>query len=224
MKLLLVEDDKTTLEYIQKGFQEEGFSVDVADNGPDGLYFATTGEYDLLILDRMLPRMDGLSLLSGLRAIGNLTPVIILSALTHVDERIKGLEAGSDDYLAKPFSFQELLLRANNLIHRQQPQQQTGELTIEDLTMDLLGHRVLRDGNEIKLQPKEFQLLRYLLEHQGQVISRTMLFETVWEYHFDPKTNVIDVHVAKLRKKLEANEKSQLIHTVRGAGYVVRTA
>jgi len=224
MKLLVVEDDKTTLEYIQKGFQEEGFSVDVADNGPDGLYFATTGEYDLLILDRMLPRMDGLSLLSGLRAIGNLTPVIILSALTHVDERIKGLEAGSDDYLAKPFSFQELLLRANNLIHRQQPQQQTGELTIEDLTMDLLGHRVLRDGNEIKLQPKEFQLLRYLLEHQGQVISRTMLFETVWEYHFDPKTNVIDVHVAKLRKKLEANEKSQLIHTVRGAGYVVRTA
>tara|TARA_B100000795_G_C22804019_1_gene443725 strand:+ start:2784 stop:3458 length:675 start_codon:yes stop_codon:yes gene_type:complete len=224
MKLLVVEDDKTTLEYIQKGFQEEGFSVDVADNGPDGLYFATTGEYDLLILDRMLPRMDGLSLLSGLRAIGNLTPVIILSALTHVDERIKGLEAGGDDYLAKPFSFQELLLRANNLIHRQQPQQQTGELTIEDLTMDLLGHRVLRDGNEIKLQPKEFQLLRYLLEHQGQVISRTMLFETVWEYHFDPKTNVIDVHVAKLRKKLEANEKSQLIHTVRGAGYVVRTA
>jgi two-component system OmpR family response regulator len=168
--------------------------------------------------------MDGLSLLSGLRAIGNLTPVIILSALTHVDERIKGLQAGGDDYLAKPFSFQELLIRANNLIHRQQPQQQTAELTIEDLTMDLLGHRVLRDGNEIKLQPKEFQLLRYLLEHQGQVISRTMLFETVWEYHFDPKTNVIDVHVAKLRKKLEANEKSQLIHTVRGAGYVVRTA
>jgi two-component system OmpR family response regulator len=224
MKLLVVEDDKTTQEYIQKGFQEEGFSVDVADNGPDGLYFATTGEYDLLILDRMLPQMDGLSLLSGLRAIGNLTPVIILSALTHVDERIKGLQAGGDDYLAKPFSFQELLIRANNLIHRQQPQQQTVELTIEDLTMDLLGHRVLRDGNEIKLQPKEFQLLRYLLEHQGQVISRTMLFETVWEYHFDPKTNVIDVHVAKLRKKLEANEKSQLIHTVRGAGYVVRTA
>ena len=224
MKLLVVEDDKTTQEYIQKGFQEEGFSVDVADNGPDGLFFATTGEYDLLILDRMLPRMDGLSLLSGLRAIGNLTPVIILSALTHVDERIKGLQAGGDDYLAKPFSFQELLIRVNNLIHRQQPQQQTTELTIEDLTMDLLGHRVLRNGTEIKLQPKEFQLLRYLLEHQGQVISRTMLFETVWEYHFDPKTNVIDVHVAKLRKKLEANEKSQLIHTVRGAGYVVRTA
>jgi len=224
MKLLVVEDDKTTQEYIQKGFQEEGFSVDVADNGPDGLFFATTGEYDLLILDRMLPQMDGLSLLSGLRAIGNLTPVIILSALTHVDERIKGLQAGGDDYLAKPFSFQELLIRVNNLIHRQQPQQQTTELTIEDLTMDLLGHRVLRNGTEIKLQPKEFQLLRYLLEHQGQVISRTMLFETVWEYHFDPKTNVIDVHVAKLRKKLEANEKSQLIHTVRGAGYVVRTA
>lgn len=222
MKLLVVEDDKTTQRYIQKGFQEQGFAVDVAETGPDGLYLATTGQFDLIILDRMLPQMDGLALLSGLRAMGNGTPVIILSALSHVDERIKGLQAGGNDYLAKPFSFQELLIRANNLIQRQQPQQETTELKVDDLMMDLIGHKVIRAGSEIKLQPKEFQLLRYLLEHQGQVISRTMLFETVWEYHFDPKTNVIDVHVAKLRKKLEANDRSQLIHTVRGAGYVVR--
>ncbi|WP_101757911.1 response regulator transcription factor [Oceanicoccus sp. KOV_DT_Chl] len=222
MKILVVEDDKTTQEYIQKGFQEQGFAVDVADTGPDGLYLATTGHYDLLILDRMLPQMDGLDLLSGLRAMGKNIPVIILSALTHVDERIKGLQAGGDDYLAKPFSFQELLIRANNLVRRQQPQYETTELKVDNLVMDLVGHKVTRSEYEIKLQPKEFQLLRYLLEHQGEVVSRTMLFETVWEYHFDPKTNVIDVHVAKLRKKLEANGQSQIIHTVRGAGYVVR--
>lgn len=222
MKILVVEDDKATLEYIQKGFQEQGFAVDVAETGPDGLYLATSGHYNMIVLDRMLPQMDGLALLSGLRAMHNLTPVIILSALSHVDERIKGLQAGGDDYLAKPFSFQELLIRTNNLIHRQQPRQETTELRIDNLVMDLIGHKVIRADSEIKLQPKEFQLLRYLLEHQGQVISRTMLFETVWEYHFDPKTNVIDVHVAKLRKKLEANNQGQLIHTVRGAGYVVR--
>ncbi|MFT4636082.1 MAG: two-component system OmpR family response regulator [Arenicella sp.] len=224
MKILIVEDDQTTQAYIKKGFQEQGFAVDIAETGPDGLYLATTGNYDLIILDRMLPQMDGLALLSGLRAMANLTPVIILSALSHVDERIKGLQAGGNDYLAKPFSFQELLIRANNLIHRQQPQLATTELKVDNLVMDLVGHKVTRAGIEIKLQPKEFQLLRYLLEHQGQVISRTMLFETVWEYHFDPKTNVIDVHVAKLRRKLEKNDPGPLIHTVRGAGYVVRAS
>jgi two-component system OmpR family response regulator len=222
MKMLIVEDDKTTQEYIQKGFQEQGFAVDVAATGPDGLYLATTGLYDLIILDRMLPQMDGLALLSGLRAMNNLTPVIILSALAHVDERIKGLQAGGNDYLAKPFAFQELLIRANNLIYNHQSLQESTELKVDNLVMDLVGHKVVRAGSEIKLQPKEFQLLRYLLEHQGQVISRTMLFEAVWEYHFDPKTNVIDVHIAKLRKKLEANDSGQLIHTIRGAGYVVR--
>lgn len=222
MKMLIVEDDKTTQEYIQKGFQEQGFAVDVAATGPDGLYLATTGLYDLIILDRMLPQMDGLALLSGLRAMNNLTPVIILSALAHVDERIKGLQAGGNDYLAKPFAFQELLIRANNLIYNHQSLQESTELKVDNLVMDLVGHKVIRAGSEIKLQPKEFQLLRYLLEHQGQVISRTMLFEAVWEYHFDPKTNVIDVHIAKLRKKLEVNDSGQLIHTIRGAGYVVR--
>jgi len=228
MKLLVIEDDKTTSDYIQKGFQEQGDIVDRAENGPDGLFFATSNEYDLIILDRMLPKMDGLTLLSALRAASISTPVIILSALGHVDERIKGLKTGADDYLSKPFSFQELQVRANILVQRQQQnndpnQGPVTELIIDDLVMDLMGYKVTRSGVELKLQPKEFQLLRYLLEHQGQVVSRTLLFEFVWDYHFDPKTNVIDVHVAKLRKKLEENGQSQLIHTVRGAGYVVRT-
>ncbi|MFO6423393.1 winged helix-turn-helix domain-containing protein [Motilimonas sp. KMU-193] len=224
MKILTIEDDITTLEYIQKGFQEQGHTVDTATEGPDGLFLATTQEYDLIVLDRMLPKMDGLKLLSALRATGNQTPVIFLSALSHVDERIKGLKAGSDDYLTKPFSFQELLVRAEILMQRKQHQpQQVTELSIADLVMDLVGHKVTRGSREIRLQPKEFQLLRYLLEHQDQVVSRTLLFESVWDYHFDPKTNVIDVHVAKLRKKLEEEGESQLIHTVRGAGYVVRT-
>ena len=224
MKLLLVEDDSTTREYLLRGLREQGYIVDEAANGVDGLHLATTGEYDLMVLDRMLPQLDGLSLLSALRASGSSTPVIILSALSNVDERIKGLKAGGDDYLTKPFSFAELLLRIANLTNR------TGagttrltELQAQDLVMDLVGHRVTRGGDEIKLQPKEFQLLQYLLEHQDQVVSRTLLFEAVWDYHFDPRTNVIDVHIAKLRKKLEAGGRSQLIHTVRGAGYVVRT-
>jgi two-component system OmpR family response regulator len=176
----------------------------------------------------MLPKMDGLALLSAMRAANINTPVIILSALGHVDERIKGLKAGGDDYLAKPFSFQELYIRASILVERNTISQKTNgpvtELTIDNLVMDLVGHKVTRGGIELPIQPKEFQLLRYLLEHQNKVISRTLLFESVWDYHFDPKTNVIDVHVAKLRKKLEENNQSQLIHTVRGAGYVLRTS
>jgi two-component system OmpR family response regulator len=226
MKLLVIEDDTTTLAYIKKGFVEQGHVVDTAENGPDGLFFATSNRYDLVVLDRMLPKMDGLTLLTALRAANINTPVIILSALGHVDERIKGLQAGGDDYLAKPFSFQELYIRASILVERSNSSAQTNgpatELTIADLVMDLVGHKVTRAGKALTIQPKEFQLLRYLLEHQDQVVSRTLLFESVWDYHFDPKTNVIDVHVAKLRKKLEDNGQSQLIHTVRGAGYVVR--
>lgn len=227
MKLLVIEDDVTTLAYIKKGFVEQGHIVDTAENGPDGLFFATSNNYDLVVLDRMLPKMDGLALLAAMRAATIKTPVIILSALGHVDERIKGLQAGGDDYLAKPFSFQELYIRASILVERYSASSQDNgpatELSIDDLVMDLVGHKVLRAGKELTIQPKEFQLLRYLLEHQDQVISRTLLFESVWDYHFDPKTNVIDVHVAKLRKKLEENGQSPLIHTVRGAGYVVRT-
>ncbi|GAC13910.1 winged helix-turn-helix domain-containing protein [Aliiglaciecola lipolytica] len=229
MKLLVIEDDATTRSYIQKGFQESGAIVDTADNGPDGLFLATSNEYQVIILDRMLPKMDGLALLAALRAASINTPVILLSALGHVDERIKGLKAGGDDYLSKPFSFQELHLRATILASRQKQLSDPNygpitKLSIADLEMDLVAHTVKRAGVELKIQPKEFQLLRYLLEHQGQVVSRTMLFEAVWEYHFDPKTNVIDVHVAKLRKKLEEDGQSQLIFTVRGAGYVVRTS
>lgn len=228
MKLLVIEDDSTTRDYIQKGFQESGSIVDAADNGPDGLFLATTEHYDIIILDRMLPKMDGLAVLSALRAANIQTPIIILSALSHVDERIKGLKVGADDYLTKPFSFQELFVRATIQVDRQKQLADpnngpTTLLTVADLSMDLVGHKVTRGANEIKLQPKEFQLLRYLLEHKEQVISRTMLFEAVWDYHFDPKTNVIDVHIAKLRKKLEEEDQSQLIFTVRGAGYVVRT-
>ncbi|MBL4630438.1 MAG: response regulator transcription factor [Paraglaciecola sp.] len=227
MKLLVIEDDKATLDYIKKGFMEQGAVVDTAENGPDGLFFATSNSYDIVILDRMLPKMDGLTLLAAMRAAKINTPVIILSALGHVDERIKGLQAGGDDYLTKPFSFQELNIRATILAKRHNLSSQSNgpvtELTVDNLVMDLVGHKVLRDGKELSIQPKEFQLLRYLLEHQDQVVSRTLLFESVWDYHFDPKTNVIDVHVAKLRKKLEENDQSQLIHTVRGVGYVVRT-
>jgi len=224
MKLLLVEDDSTTRDYLLRGLQEQGYNVDQAANGVDGLHLATTGHYDLMVLDRMLPQLDGLSLLSALRASGSRTPVIILSALSHVDERIKGLKAGGDDYLTKPFSFTELLLRIANLTNREGAgTTRSTELKAQDLVMDLVGHRVTRAGEEIRLQPKEFQLLQYLMEHQDQVVSRTLLFEAVWDYHFDPRTNVIDVHIAKLRKKLEAGGRRQLIHTVRGAGYVVRT-
>lgn len=228
MKLLVLEDDSATSDYIQKGFQESGAIVDVASNGPDGLFLATTENYDIIILDRMLPKMDGLTVLCALRAANIYTPVIILSALSHVDERIKGLKIGADDYLTKPFSFQELFVRATIQVDKQKqlvdPENRPKTiLTIGDLSMDLVGYKVMRSNKEIKLQPKEFQLLRYLIEHKEQVISRTMLFEAVWDYHFDPKTNVIDVHIAKLRKKLEEEDQSQLIFTVRGAGYVVRT-
>ncbi|MFT6955122.1 MAG: two-component system OmpR family response regulator [Halieaceae bacterium] len=223
MKILVVEDDDTTLEYLKKGLQENGYTVDVAQTGPDGLFLATSESYALILLDRMLPQLDGLAVLAALRAAGDSTPVIILSALGQVDERIEGLSAGGDDYLTKPFSFAELLIRVNKLIARSSGTgEQRTQLDVADLSMDLLGHRVFRAGSEIKLQAKEYQLLRFLLEHLGQVVSRTLLFESVWDYHFDPKTNVIDVHIANLRKKLESNDQSQLIHTVRGAGYVVR--
>ena len=229
MKLLIIEDDATTLDYIVKGFHEKGHSTDSASTGPDGLYLATTGAYDVIVLDRMLPQMDGLTVLSAIRATNNHTPVIILSALGHVDERIKGLRGGSDDYLAKPFSFQELLVRCEILYQRRNVQvqsqvepQRMGLLTYAHLSMDLMAHKVYVVDQELKLQPKEFRLLRYLLEHQEQVVSRTQVFEAVWDYHFDPKTNVIDVHVARLRKKLEAYHPVQLIHTIRGTGYVLR--
>ncbi len=219
MKVLLVEDDATTIDYVVKGFVEQGHSIETANDGHQGLLLATSMPFDLIILDRMLPQLDGLKLLAALRATGNKTPVLILSALSHVDERVKGLRAGGDDYMTKPFAFSELLVRAEKLMQRGASQPAHTELVVGRLVMELLTRKVTLNGSEILLQPKEFQLLKYLMEHPNQVISRTLLFEAVWDYHFDPRTNVIDVHIAKLRRKFEELGHGELIETVRGAGY-----
>ncbi|WP_065204508.1 response regulator transcription factor [Shewanella woodyi] len=222
MKILLVEDDATTIEYVVKGFTEQGHNIETASDGHQGLLLATSMKYDLILLDRMLPHLDGLKLLAALRATGSQTPVLILSALSHVDERVKGLRAGGDDYMTKPFAFSELLVRAEKLMQRGLSQPAETGLTVGNLVMELLTRKVTLDGNELMLQPKEFQLLKYLMEHPNQVISRTLLFEAVWDYHFDPRTNVIDVHIAKLRRKFEELGFGELIETVRGAGYRLR--
>ena len=223
MKILIIEDDGATIDYIAQGMMENGFVVDKSVDGQDGLFMALNNEYCLIILDRMLPGLDGLTLLQTLRASGRKTPVLILSALDSVDEKVKGLRQGGDDYLTKPFAFAELLARAELLIRRgDHAADKKTELKVADLKMDLLAYEVKRGQRIIDLQPREFQLLRYLLEHKGQVVSRTILFEAVWDYHFDPGTNVIDVHIARLRKKIDVAGEKILIHTVRGAGYVVR--
>ncbi|MCL1063447.1 response regulator transcription factor [Shewanella benthica] len=222
MKILLVEDDVTTIEYVVKGFIEQGHNIETASDGHQGLLLATSMNYDLVILDRMLPQLDGLKLLAALRATGSQTPVLILSALSHVDERVKGLRAGGDDYMTKPFAFSELLVRAEKLMQRGLSQPTETKLSVGNLVMELLTRKVTLDGSELMLQPKEFQLLKYLMEHPNQVVSRTLLFEAVWDYHFDPRTNVIDVHIAKLRRKFEELGFGELIETVRGAGYRLR--
>lgn len=222
MKILMVEDDATTIEYVVKGFIEQGHNIETATDGHQGLLLATSMKYDLIILDRMLPQLDGLKLLAALRATGSQTPVLILSALSHVDERVKGLRAGGDDYMTKPFAFSELLVRAEKLMQRGESQPLVTDLNVGPLAIELLTRKVTLDGQEILLQPKEFQLLKYLMEHENQVISRTLLFEAVWDYHFDPRTNVIDVHIAKLRRKFEELGHGELIETVRGAGYRLR--
>ncbi|MFQ6372277.1 response regulator transcription factor [Shewanella sp. YIC-542] len=222
MKILLVEDDVTTQQYIVKGFQAQGHQIAAAGDGLQGLAQAESGQFDLLILDRMLPSLDGLTLLETLRRQGDKTPVLILSALSHVDERVKGLRAGGDDYMTKPFAFSELLVRSEKLMQRGQSQPATTDLQVGALRMELLTRRVTLDDAELQLQPKEFLLLKYLMEHANQVVSRTLLFEAVWDYHFDPRTNVIDVHIAKLRRKFEDLGHGNLIETVRGAGYRLR--
>jgi len=219
-KLLVIEDDDATASFIAKGMAEEGFTVDRADNGRDGLFLATDGAYDAIVLDRMLPKMDGMAVLAALRAAGIETPVIILSALGTPDDRVAGLTAGSDDYLTKPFAFAELLARVRLLLRKRGagPAVVTS-FSCDDLEMDLLSRRVRRGGRPIELQPREFRLLEYLLRHAEQVVTRTMLLEGVWDYHFDPGTNVIDVHVSRLRRKLDDGSDRPLLHTVRGAGY-----
>lgn len=221
MRILVVEDDKTTRLYLKKALTEQGYEVDCAENGQDGLFSALEFDYQLIVLDRMLPKLDGLSVLSMLRKAGKETPVLILSALDSVSERVKGLQEGGDDYLVKPFALSELLIRIEILIKRKSntPQVAENTLTVADLKMDLLSHKVKRGETELMLQPKEFKLLRYFMEHAGQVISRSLLFEAVWDYQFDPQTNVIDVHIARLRKKVEIDGKPILLETVRGMGY-----
>ncbi|SEL88148.1 two component transcriptional regulator, winged helix family [Sphingomonas palmae] len=219
-KILLVEDDASTADFIAKGLGEEGFVVDRATNGRDGLFHATDGSYHCIVLDRMLPGMDGMAVLAGMRGAGVETPVIVLSALGAPEDRIKGLTGGADDYLTKPFTFAELLARIRLLIRRGAPSNAPDTLLrCDDLEMDLLARRVRRGGKAIDLQPREFRLLEFLLRHVDQVVTRTMLLEGVWDYHFDPGSNVIDVHLSRLRKKVDEGFARPLLHTVRGAGY-----
>jgi two-component system, OmpR family, response regulator len=225
MRLLIIEDDRDAASYMEKGLKESGHAVDVVHSGREGLLMAAGGEYDVLIVDRMLPELDGLSLVRTLRATNNNTPVLFLSALGQVDDRVKGLRSGGDDYLAKPYAFSELLARIESLGRRRQGPLASGPETVlryDDLVMDLLARRVERGGREIDLQPREFKLLEVLLRHAGQVMTRTMLLEKVWDYRFDPQTNVIDVHISRLRQKIDKGFPHPLIHTVRGAGYSLR--
>ena len=223
MKLLLIEDDAVTDEYLVKALMEAGHHVDHAADGLGGLNLAMSGDFDVMIVDRMLPSLDGLSLIETFRKAGRDTPVLILSALDDVDERVRGLRAGGDDYLTKPFAFAELLARIEAVALRRAggaaPQT---KLQTADLTLDLLSREVRRGDRKIELKAREFSLLEYLMRHAGQVVTRTMLFESVWDFHFDPKTNVIDVHISRLRKKIDEGEAQPLIHTVRGAGYMLR--
>ncbi len=223
MRLLIVEDDAEAAAYLVKAFREAGHVADHAPDGLEGYAMAQGGGDDVLVVDRMLPRMDGLSVIRSLREQGETTPVLILSALAQVDDRVKGLRAGGDDYLPKPYAFSELLARVEVLSRRRgAPASEPTTYRVGDLLLDRLAHRVTRAGEEIALQPREFRLLEYLMKHAGQVVTRTMLLENVWDYHFDPQTNVIDVHVSRLRAKVDKGFEHPMIHTIRGAGYMVR--
>ena len=223
MRILVVEDDKDVAGFVIKGLREAGHVVEHADNGRDGLFMAASENFDAIVLDRMLPGgIDGLRLLETLRAQNNNTPVLFLSALAQVDDRVRGLKAGGDDYLTKPFAFAELLARVEALARRGKGEGPVTKLIAGDLEMDLLSRGVKRAGQRIDLQPREFRLLEFLMRHAGQVVTRTMLLEGVWDYHFDPQTNVIDVHVSRLRQKVDKPFATPMIHTVRNAGYMLR--
>ncbi|MFS2009862.1 winged helix-turn-helix domain-containing protein [Azospirillum sp. CT11-132] len=224
MKILVIEDDRQAASYLAKGLKEAGHVVDVANDGKEGLFLAGAEHYDVMVVDRMLPGRDGLSLVQVLRAAGNDTPVLFLSALGSVDDRVKGLKAGGDDYLTKPFAFSELLARIEVLVRRRGAGQPQTRLSVGDLELDLLSRSVKRAGKAIDLLPREFSLLEYLMRNAGSVVTRTMMLENVWDYHFDPQTNVIDVHIARLRQKIDKDFPTPLIHTVRGAGYSLRAA
>jgi two-component system OmpR family response regulator len=220
-RVLIIEDDEETRNFIARGFANEGYATELADNGRDGLFLATDGTFDAIILDRMLPGLDGLAVLKSIRAAGLKTPVLLLTAMSAVDERVKGLRSGADDYLVKPFSLQELLARAEALLRRPQEQADTTQLTCGDLTMDLVSRTVTRGPRKVELTPREFQVLEFFLRRKGRVVTRSMLLEGVWGYHFDPKTNVVDVHVSKLRKQIDAEGEAPVLRTVRGAGYML---
>ncbi len=223
MRILMVEDDPTVAGFVVKGLREAGHVVEHADNGRDGLFLAASEGFDAIILDRMLPGgIDGIRILETLRSQHNAVPVLVLSALSQVDERVAGLKAGGDDYLTKPFAFSELLARVEALTRRGKSEGPQTRLVVGDLEMDLLSRGVKRGASKIDLQPREFRLLEYLMRHAGQVVTRTMLLEGVWDYHFDPQTNVIDVHVSRLRQKIDKPFASSMIHTIRNAGYMLR--
>jgi two-component system, OmpR family, response regulator len=224
MKILIIEDDRDAAQYLSKAFGEAGHSVDLAPDGDSGFSLADSGSYDVMVVDRMLPRRDGLSVISTLRAKGNKTPALILSALGQVDDRVTGLRAGGDDYLTKPYAFSELLARVEVLQRRLSSSDIETIYRVGDLELDRMSHSAKRAGKDITLQPREFRLLEYLMRHAGQVVTRTMLLENVWEYHFDPQTNVIDVHVSRLRSKIEKGFGGPLLHTVRGAGYMLKAS
>lgn len=221
-KILVVEDDARTAEFIAKGLTDEGYLVDSATDGRDGLFHASDGSYDAIVLDRMLPGMDGMAVLAALRAARVATPILILSSLGTVDARVEGLTSGANDYLTKPFAFSELLARLRLLMAHPAGQAEVATvLACEGLEMNLLNRRVTREGKRIDLQPREFRLLEYLLRNKQQVVTRTMLLEGVWEYHFDPGTNVVDVHISRLRRKIDDGFATPLLQTVRGAGYML---
>lgn len=222
MKILIIEDDLDAASYLVKAFREAGHNTEHASDGESGLFMSSENNYDVLIVDRMLPRRDGLSVISELRKRGVNTPVLILSALGQVDDRVTGLRAGGDDYLPKPYSFTELLARVEVLGRRRGSPEQDMVYKVGDLELDRLAHDVRRAGKEIVLQPREYRLLEYLMKNAGQVVTRTMLLENVWDYHFDPQTNVIDVHVSRLRSKIEKDFDRPLLRTVRGAGYMIK--
>ncbi|MBI0025682.1 response regulator transcription factor [Bartonella sp. M0187] len=222
MKVLVIEDDREAARYLEKALSEAGHSADVAGDGETGETLAENGNYDVMIIDRMLPKKDGLSVIMALRAKGIETPVLILSALGQVDDRVTGLRAGGDDYLTKPYAFSELLARIEVLQRRKNPKEAETVYRVGDLELDRLAHTAKRAGQDIVLQPREFRLLEYLMRHAGQVVTRTMLLENVWDYHFDPQTNVIDVHISRLRSKIEKGFDTPLLQTVRGAGYMLK--
>jgi two-component system OmpR family response regulator len=220
MRILLVEDDPSISDFVKKGLEEEFYTVDLAEDGETALFMATTQNYDLIILDIMIPKIDGLNLCLQLRNQNMKTPIIILTALSSVDNKVKGLECGADDYLTKPFAFSELVARIKAIMRRRSDI--TFELSVADLKIDILSRRVFRGNNEIFLSPKEFSILEYLARNKGRIISRTQIIENVWGYNFDPATNIVDVHIKYLREKIDKNYDKKLIHTVRGAGYIIK--